>query len=394
MGTVSAQLRGSTCASVRVVTRSESLREIEEKMERVQRFLKAQNLGGVLLTKVSNFSWATAGIGDNHIVITSEIGAASLLLMRGGRKYLVASNNETARLMDEDLKGLGYEVKEFKWYEDKSEPDRKREIIRKLARGQQVGTDVAYADLRPVGDAFSALRYRLSDSEIKKYRWLGRSATEAAVAVCKELRPGMSERQIETITSNELMRREIRPTVLLIGVDERIYRFRHATPSRAKLRRYAMINICARRWGLVIALTRFAHFGPLPSELRARLRAAAEINARFQAHSTPGAPAANILRMAQQWYASQGFSGEWEKHHQGGAIGYGERDWVAHPNSSEIVHERQAFAWNPTIQGAKMEDTIMAHEGRIERLTRTPDWPMIPVRANGKVYQSPDILIR
>jgi len=60
------------------------------------------------------------------------------------------------------------------------------------------------------------LCYRLTESEIKKYRWIGNAATEAVVAVCKQLKPGVSEREIEAMASHELMRRGLRPTVLLM----------------------------------------------------------------------------------------------------------------------------------------------------------------------------------
>ena len=212
------------------VTRQELLQEIELKMERVHEFLKREKLAGVLLTKVNNFSWITAGIADNHIVITSEIGTASLLIMDDGGKYVIASSSEMPRLMAEDLKGLGYRPLEFKWYESMAAPDAKLAYIRKASAGRPVGTDVLYADLRVIDAEFQPLRTQLTDSEIKKYRWLGRHSTEAVIAVCRRLEPGVTEREMEAMASEELMARGIRPTVLLMGADERVYSYRHATP--------------------------------------------------------------------------------------------------------------------------------------------------------------------
>ena len=53
------------------VTRAELMTEIQAKLQRVRDFLVQQQLAGVLLSRVDNFSWVTAGIADNHIVITS-----------------------------------------------------------------------------------------------------------------------------------------------------------------------------------------------------------------------------------------------------------------------------------------------------------------------------------
>ena len=366
------------------VTRAELLEEIAVKMDRIQHFLKARGLGGVLLTQVKNFSWVTAGIADNHIVITSETGAASLLILNDGRKFVLASNSEMDRLLAEDLKGLGYEPKMFKWYED-----RRLEIINQLAAGRPVGTDTPIAGLQTVDAEFAPLRYQLTDSEIKKYRWLGRHATEAVIAVCRRLRPGVSEREMEAMASDELMKRGIRPTVLLMGVDDRVLRFRHTTPSDARLKKYAFVNVCARRWGLVISTGRFVHFGPLPAELRKRVQASANITAQYLARSKPGARAGDVLAMAKTWFAENGFAGEIENHHQGGAIGYAEREWIATPGSREMVHERQAFAWNPIVQGALSFDTFIVYKDKLENLNEVPGWPTLTVKA----VNLPDILV-
>jgi Xaa-Pro dipeptidase len=387
---MAAPVRSQSAAKVNAtsadpVTREQMLEEIQIKMGRVEKFLEHENLGGVVITQVRNFSWITAGIADNHIVITSEVGAVSLVILRGGKKYVVATNSEIPRMMAEDLKGLGYEAREYKWYEN-----REGAILRELAAGKPLGTDVPKEGLQNVD--LAPLRFELTDSEIAKYRWLGRNSTEAVIATIHRIHPGMTEREIEAVTSEELMRRGIRPTVLLIGVDDRLYHFRHAVPSARKLERYAMVNICSRRWGLVIAVTRFVHFGPIPEDLRKRLQVVANVNAHYYAATVPGATAGDILEQAKKWYADAGYPGEWENHHQGGAIGYGERDWVATPGSTQTVHARQAFAWNPTVAGAKIEDTIVAWEDHIENLTATPGWPVVNAEVGGKKYPAPAIL--
>lgn len=79
---------------------------------------------------------------------------------------------------------------------------------------------------------------------------------------------------------------------------------------------------------------------------------------------------------------------------RGGAIGYAEREWVAVPGSTEVVHDRQAFAWNPIVQGALSFDTFLLNGGRLENLGFVEDWPTIQVSVNGQDVQLPDILVR
>ncbi|MGB6193304.1 MAG: hypothetical protein WBF42_12630, partial [Terracidiphilus sp.] len=93
-------------------------------------------------------------------------------------------------------------------------------------------------------------------------------------------------------------------------------------------------------------------------------------------------------------YAAEGFPGEERFHHQGGPTGYGEREWIATPEGPEIVSDRQAFAWNPSIRGGKAEDTVILHNGAIEWLTATPDLPVIKASVDGAEYPAAGVLVK
>lgn len=55
---------------------------------------------------------------------------------------------------------------------------------------------------------------------------------------------------------------------------------------------------------------------------------------------------------------------------------------------------RQAFAWNPSVAGGKVEDTVLLRDGTIELLTGTPDLPVVSTRAGDLSVQSAGVLIR
>ena len=181
-----------------------------------------------------------------------------------------------------------------------------------------------------------------------------------------------------------------------MGVDHRIYDYHHHTPTDLQLVRYGIVNVCARRWGLVVSVARFVHFGSLEPELKRKLAASMRISANYEAHSKPGVSAGQMIEWAKGWFAEAGFHGSWEEHHQGGAIGFAEREWLAEPGSKEImiIHDHQAFAWNPIVQGALSFDTIIVYANHVENITQTADWPIVPISINGTTYKMPDILIR
>jgi hypothetical protein len=138
-----------------------------------------------------------------------------------------------------------------------------------------------------------------------------------------------------------------------------------------------MMALCAERHGLIVSLSRIVATEGAPYDLQERTAANATVFARILEATRPGATAPQLYSTLASAYTEVGYPGEELKHHQGGAIGYRAREWVAHPKSSEVVQDREAFAWNPTITGTKIEDTALVIDGGIEIVTSTPGWPTI-----------------
>jgi Xaa-Pro dipeptidase len=367
--------------------------ELSEKYERLNNFLDDHALGGILFTQVRNVNWITGGRANTQVVLNKDIGAASLLVMRDGRKYLICNDSEAGRLMDEDLNGLGYELKMYDWYEANDVKDVRGNIITEVSGGRTVGSDIPFPHTKDVSSDFKIMRFSLTEPELKRYRWLGRESAEAVAEVCRVIKPGMNEFEIEALTAAALRSRGILPTVLLIAVDERIHKYRHGLPGGAELKSYAMVNIVAEKWGMPVALTRFVHFGPLPGELEKRLEKTALINTWFEDASKPGRNVSEIFEECKGWYTEAGYEGEWKKHHQGGAIGYDDREYVIYPGVDNIIMNNQPFAWNPTITGVKIENTIIASHSGSEVITVSDGWPVIMVEHGGRIYSQPSVLL-
>jgi antitoxin VapB len=182
-----------------------------------------------------------------------------------------------------------------------------------------------------------------------------------------------------------------RALVTLIAADDRMNRYRHPVPTELRWERTLMIVICARRSGLIASLTRIISAGEVPEDLKRRTISAARVSAELRHATRPGTTGAELYELAARCYRDEGWSGEEQQHHQGGACGYRTRDWVAHPGSADLVNEYQAFAWNPSITGTKVEGTCIAFPDRVETITSTPTWPQISTLVNGHEYFSPDI---
>jgi Xaa-Pro dipeptidase len=378
--------KGLVVNGATVVTEAAWNAELDTKHEKLVEWLRSQHLAGVLIRRNENVAWITGGAVELRVLTPGETGVASLLVTAEGKRYYLTTENEAPRLHDEEFGALDFEPVLFPWYADETAATAAR-----LAGGP-LGSDTPGPNLTLVN--LYPLRAALSESEIARYRWLGAQAADATVEALHQVEPGLSEYDMEAITAAGLLRRGILPSVYLYAVDERIYKYKHAVARGARLKQYGMLNLCARKWGLAISITRFIHFGALPSELAARFKSAAQVNAALLDASRVGATSAELFRVAQAAYAAEGFAGEERFHHQGGPTGYGEREWVATPNGTEVVVDNQAFAWNPSIRGGKTEDTVILSSGKIEWLTATPELPVIEASVNGKVYPAAGVLVK
>ncbi len=359
--------------------------ELDAKHTRLREWLAQTNYDGVLLRRHENLAWISAGQVQARVGLLSETGSAALLLLRDGRRFSLAPSNEADRLADEELPGLDYEPVLRPWHSFDLA------AVAQQLGGASLATDMQTGAL-PVVD-LSPLRAPLLPAEIARLRVLARETASVVAEVLLALRPGISEYDMEALAAERLLRRAIFPSVLLMAADERILRYKHAVARGSRLERFGMLNLCTRRWGLAVSITRFVHFGKLPPELARGFHTAAVVNAALQHATRTGASADSLFRVAAEAYAAAGFPGEEQLHHQGGACGYLEREWLAVPGGMQTVREPEAFAWNPSCRGGKVEDTTLAIDGTMELLTTTPRLPTVATEAGGVPYLSAGPLV-
>jgi antitoxin VapB len=358
--------------------------ELQTKLERIRSLLDAYQMDALWLRLASSFAWATGG-KSAYINTASSNGLASLLITRD-RRYVITNNIEKPRIgQEEGLEAEGWEFLAPEWHTGADPlPD--------LIGGLKVAADGCAPGMLDVSGPMARLRANLLPAEIERFRSLGRLCGDAMNSAARAVKPGMSEHEIAALLAFEAENRGVQAIVNLIATDERIFRYRHPLPTDKKLDRYAMVVMCGRKWGLVCSVTRLVHFGPLPSELQRKQAALAVVDATYMAGTRPNTKLGDIVAQAQATYALGGFADEWRLHHQGGPVGYEAREYLGTPGSEDEVREGQVYAWNPSITGTKMEDTVLVGaEGNVV-LTAIPGWPTIPVEIGGQVYERPAIL--
>ncbi|MBI5965819.1 MAG: aminopeptidase P family protein [Chloroflexi bacterium] len=358
--------------------------EFNTKLERIRKLLVQSGLDALLLRQTNNFAWATCG-ASSYINRADPMGVASLLITLSNH-YVITNNIEAARLAQEEgLDNQNWEFQVTPWYEQK-------DVISELTGGMKLGADTFLPNALDISSEIALLRSQLTSEEGGRFRELGMLCAQSMQDAVDGVRPGMTEYEIAGLLSQAVENRGAQAIVNLIATDERISSFRHPLPTSKKLQQYVMLILCGRKWGLICSVTRLIHFGKLPEEIRRRGQAVAEIDAVMIAATRPGNTLGDVFHKAQAMYATTGFPDEWQKHHQGGSAGYAPREVTATPLSTQPIVEGQAFAWNPSVAGAKSEDSILVGRQSNEILTEMTDWPAIDVQVGGQIIRRPAIL--
>lgn len=349
--------------------------EFGSKIAVLRGLLNQHGVDALLLRRVSSFAWATCGAASYVNTAIAE-GAASLLITRQ-HLHLATNVVEAPRLeQEEGLAQQGWEFHISPW-------EAPLQALQELVSGLALVCDVPFPGAKDISPEIARLRARLTPAEGERFRVLGRLCAEAMTAAAQQIHPGLSEMQLAALVGSEAQQRGVQPIVNLVATDERAYRFRHPLPTEKKLEKYAMLVLSGRRRGLVCSITRLVHFGRLTDDLRRRIEAAAQVNAVYNTRSRPGSSLAEVLAAGQDAYAKSGFPDEWQRHTQGGLTGYEPREVLATPASRDVITLGQVLAWNPSMPGAKVEDTILVGSETNEILTRTSLWPVVSIQLPG-----------
>ena len=366
------------------------MRELEEKQERLVRVAKESGLAGVLLATHHNIAWLTGG-RSNRVDASREIGTARLLVTADGRRFVLGNAIEMPRLLDEVLAGLDFHPIDYAWTEDQH-PGFAVSAARNVVAGDALGADWPLPGTVPFEARIARARTLLTEPEIDRYRALGADAGRVVGDVCRALVPGQTEHEIARSVVHAIAGVKARAIVTLAGSDGRIRRYRHPVATDVAWRDVVLLAVGAERDGLIVSLSRIVATSAGAAAIDAKTVKTASVFARLLDSTREGTSGAHLFEAAAAGYREAGVPGEERLHHQGGPAGYRSREWVAHPRSQEIVQARQAFAWNPTIAGTKVEDTVLLRDGRLESITSTPGWPSIRIEAQGQVIDAPAVL--
>lgn len=350
--------------------------EVTRKLEFIRQTLSETEAGGVRLRGTDWFAWATAG-ASHTVLLTAETGVAEVLVT-GQDAWILTDEIEAQRLKDEELPS-NFKLHINPW----ADAAARENFVRDATAGGVVVSDVcdrSTVQEQPIPPSLVAYKRVLMPTELERYRQVGQKASAAMTEVLQAAQPTWTEYQLAGAGAEALWARGLHPAVTLVAGERRLPLYRHATATEEQLGRQAMLVFCARGYGLFANLTRFVCFGELSQDEAQLHRHVREIEAQVLSASKPGTPLNAIYHALAKAYEQHGFPDAIRQHHQGGTTGYLAREVIATPSATETLTENKAIALNPSLPGAKVEDTFVIHkDGKLENLTFDSNFPNVEV---------------
>jgi Xaa-Pro dipeptidase len=333
----------------------------ESRDRSLREMMDGHGVGTLLLSSPANFAWYTGG-ADNRVDHGDPVGVASVLLTTDD-VYILTNNIEAPRMREEQTPEM--EVVEHPWYEEPAA------LLRDLTGGASVGTDFPSTSGPDLSTEISPLRYVLDGDAIENYRDLGEDTVIAVSESAGSVSPDTDELEAAAELSAACLARGMFAPVLLAASERRLVRHRHPVPHGGPLGKQAMLVVCAERGGLFASVTRMIYFEEPDLQTARRQEACEEVLRRMREATREERTLAQTFEDCRRFYAEAGFPEGWRDHHQGGMTGYSSREIIATPGTQQEIRVGQSFAWNPSLEGAKAEETFVLGSDGPEILTRS-----------------------
>jgi hypothetical protein len=314
----------------------------------------------LVLTSAEALAWYLGGAR-----VTVPTGGAPVLALQVSRatETIYCLANEAERMMAEEVPG-GLPVTVVPWTAD-------------LAR-EAAGSNTILSEHDITGE-LRAARASLLPQELARYRGLCTDLAALATDVLGQVTPQTLERDLAAAAAGGIVALGGEPVVILVAGRSRRHH-RHPLPTDTRVDGEATLVLGARRRGMIANLTRRIRFEQPTAEVTASEQRILEVEADILRATGVGRSFVQVFADIVSAYPAHGFAAdEWTRHHQGGPAGYLGRDPKLTPTTAGSFTANQAFAWNPTAPGVKVEDTMLLTDTGHEVLTVDPRWPTVHV---------------
>ncbi|MCH7688509.1 MAG: M24 family metallopeptidase, partial [Planctomycetes bacterium] len=329
---------------------AERTADIEQKHRAISQFLQSNGYDALLLTQAANFAWFTSG-GDCFQAGSAEATAA--LFITPEARVVVSNNIDSARIFDQILPQLGFQLKERDW---KASWEL---FLKDLCRGRRVAGDHGCGFTHNVSKQLTGMRQTLTSLERQRLKLLGRLVAHAVEATARSCQPGRTEAELAGELAHRLIKRQVVPMRIQVAADEKTGRYRNWSYGNDRVERSCTISAIGRQRGLCLGASRTVCVGEVPETLQRAHRRAALVHATGMHFSQAGWEIGEVWKRIQRIYEKFGCANEWRLAAQAEIIGYDVCEEPVIPESDFRLGDGMAVHWHPSVGPALLGDSVL-----------------------------------
>jgi Xaa-Pro aminopeptidase len=357
--------------------------DIEIKHAAVARLLDHSGSEGLLVLEPANFSWLTSGAVPRGLIGSDETPA---LYFNSNQRWLLCSNVDTQRFFDEELDGLGFQVKEWPWQGNREQH------LADICFNRRVVSDRPFRDCKLAGAFFEQERRRLSAYERERSRELGRMLAHALEATARNTDPDDTEEEVAGQLAHRLVKHGAAPTTLQVSADERARDLARPGVTSARIQRSCVIQATASRSGLFATASRSVCFGQPEVALKSEFDIASQIVAVWSATITAGHRAAALIETARHIIKGTPHEHDWRLSPPGWLTGRRASEGLLSAASTEGFTQGNLVVWRSRVGGGVSCDTYLLDNSEWKPVTIMEEWPVRRYVIQGKRFEVPDLL--
>jgi Xaa-Pro dipeptidase len=360
--------------------------DILAKHESMTALFRDSGRDGLLVLDPVNFPWLTGGATAKGVLNRADHPA---LYFHNSQRTILCSNVETQRLFDEELDGLGFQLKEWPWHRGRAR------LLADLRGGKSLACDVPLSDCEPVGDRLRTMRRALSPWDQHRLLEAGKLTAHALEATCRNLDCGETEQQIAGQLSYRLMHHGLEPRAIAVAADGRLKEYRRLGSTPTTVERTCVLQATVRAGGLHITASRCASFGPADDEFLKEFDAACRLTAVQIAGSIVGAKPSDGVLLGQRVLLQLGMEHEWRLAPAGHLTGFVPVEFGFTPDETpETLLPGWPLVWHGSIGAAACTDTVLVTDAGPKLATPADLWPLKRLKVSGALVERPEILVR
>lgn len=359
--------------------------DVEQKQVQVSRLLNDTGCEGLLLLNHANFRRFTSG---GHLRGLFGADEAPALYFSDYQRWILCNNVDSPRLFDEEVDGLGFQLKEWPWHGNRES------LLAELCMGRRIACDTLFRDCKFVGSFLDRERRRLTRYEQDRMRELGKFVVHAVEATARSVSRGDSEEEIAGHLSHRLLRHGVEPVMLHVASDGRGNKYRRLGPNPIRAEYHVVIQVTGRKFGLHATAARTLVFGEPDEVMKREFDYALRVSAIWLAMGKSNQLPSVTLEAARNVLSNTRFEHEWRLAPAGCWTGYEPSEGVLTTQTQERLVPGNAIVWQSRIGGAAVCDTFLLNEQGWESITPILEWPTRRIIIGGVPYDRPDLIMR